>query len=75
MIGIVNMKHISGNIYEYEVRINHDVITTFKHDREKGLSGCLEDAAKAVAKKDCADTVRFLKEMEQEYAYIPDKTR
>lgn len=32
----------------YEVRINHEVITTFKHKREHGLARCLRDASNAV---------------------------
>ena len=32
----------------YEVRINHEVIATFKHKREHGLSQCLRMAAAAV---------------------------
>lgn len=33
----------------YEVRINHEVITTFRHKREHGLARCLKVAANAVA--------------------------
>jgi hypothetical protein len=32
----------------YEVRINHEVITTFKHKRSDGLGACLLEASKAV---------------------------
>lgn len=32
----------------YVIRINHDVITTFKHTREEGLAECLRRAADAV---------------------------
>ena len=32
----------------YEVRINHEVIATFKHKREHGLARCLKVAANAV---------------------------
>lgn len=32
----------------YEVRINHEVITTFRHNREHGLARCLRMAAAAV---------------------------
>jgi hypothetical protein len=32
----------------YEVRINRDVVTTFKHKRGDGLGACLFAAAKAV---------------------------
>ena len=78
MIGIVNVKHISGSVYEYEVRINHDVITTFQHDRREGLSKCLAEAAKAVSKQgenELINIARLLKEVEGKYAYISDKTR
>ena len=32
----------------YEVRINHEVITTFTHKRDHGLVRCLKVAANAV---------------------------
>ena len=32
----------------YEVRINHEVIATFRHKREHGLAACLRIAARAV---------------------------
>lgn len=32
----------------YEVRINHEVIATFRHKREHGLARCLHTAAAAV---------------------------
>jgi len=32
---------------EYELRINQQVICHFSHNREAGLSACLETAAKA----------------------------
>jgi hypothetical protein len=32
----------------YEVRINREVITTFKHKRSDGLGACLLEASKAV---------------------------
>ena len=32
----------------YEVRINHEVIATFRHRREHGLARCLRMAAAAV---------------------------
>jgi hypothetical protein len=34
----------------YEVRINSEVITTFKHKRSDGLGACLFAASKAVEK-------------------------
>ena len=36
----------------YEIRINERVITTFKHNRVKGLSACLKRAADAVDKSE-----------------------
>ena len=36
---------------DYEVRINHEVIATFKHKREHGLSRCLRMAAASVDKE------------------------
>ena len=35
----------------YEVRINHEVIATFRHRREHGLARCLRMAAAAVDKE------------------------
>ena len=35
----------------YEVRINHEVIATFRHKREHGLSRCLRMAAAAVVNR------------------------
>ena len=32
----------------YEVRINHEVVATFRHKREHGLARCLKVAANAV---------------------------
>lgn len=34
--------------HEYEVRINREVITTFWHNREDGLTICLQKASEAV---------------------------
>lgn len=36
----------------YEIRINERVITTFKHNRVKGLAACLRRAADAVDKSE-----------------------
>ena len=35
----------------YEVRINHEVIATFRHKRECGLARCLQAASDAVLEK------------------------
>lgn len=50
MIAIVNVTKDPKptGIHTYEVRINYDVIATFKHRREEGLSRCLQKAALAV---------------------------
>ena len=54
MIAVVNIgggdpKDVMG-IRNYEVRINREVITTFKHRRSDGLGKCLLEASKAVEK-------------------------
>ena len=33
---------------DYVVRINHQTVATFKHERRKGLAACLRAAAEAV---------------------------
>ena len=52
MIAIVNIGPHDGRDLtgwrNYEVRINHEVITTFRHKREHGLARCLRMAADAV---------------------------
>lgn len=51
MIAIVNVgphTNAPGGERNYEVRINRDVIATFKHRRADGLATCLRRAAKAV---------------------------
>ena len=35
-------------VSEYELCINHRRLTTFKHNRTKGLAECLREAAKAM---------------------------
>ena len=56
MIAIVNVtKHDKPTgIHTYEVWINRDLIATFKHRREEGLSRCLQKAALAVEKAEQA---------------------
>lgn len=55
MIAIVNIgPHDAKNPLgerTYEVRINSQVITTFRHKRADGLSRCLFEVSKAVAMK------------------------
>jgi len=44
MIAIINVSKTqkSPKAYsEYELKINHDLLFRFKHQREKGLSDCL----------------------------------
>jgi hypothetical protein len=52
MIAIVNIGPYNdpdlGGWRDYEVRINHKLITTFRHKRSDGLAGCLAKAADAV---------------------------
>ena len=52
MIAIVNIGPHDGpdpaGWRNYEVRINHEVIATFRHKREHGLARCLHTAAAAV---------------------------
>lgn len=55
MIAIVNCGPYDDpnplGVRTYEVRINSEVITTFKHARGDGLAECLRKAANAVAAK------------------------
>jgi hypothetical protein len=44
----------------YEVRINREVITTFKHKRSDGLGACLFAAAKAVERSDWETVEEFI---------------
>lgn len=50
MIAIVNVskEFDRDGLQQYEVRINHEVITTFEHTRKHGLADCLRKAAAAV---------------------------
>ena len=41
----------------YEVRINHEVIATFRHKREHGLARCLRMAAAAVVDRRMGELV------------------
>lgn len=63
MIAIVNTKIDEKNPMawaEYEVRINRDVIATFRHERRNGLAQCLIAAAKAVEQAKWRDVERLL---------------
>ena len=50
MIAIINRGPTDNTTDErvYEVKINHELICEFKHNRSDGLAVCLEKAAKAV---------------------------
>jgi len=68
MIGIVNIGPVEGENPNdpfgwryYEVRINQDVICTFKHKRSDGLGRSLLEASKAVEKKQWGDFVELTK--------------
>lgn len=58
MIAIVNVTKDPKPTGEhtYELRINREVITTFTHRREEGLSRCLQRAALAAEKAEQAIT-------------------
>jgi hypothetical protein len=43
----ITQRPTSAGPNEYELRINSQVICHFTHNRESGLSACLETAAKA----------------------------
>ena len=46
----------------YEVRINHEVIATFRHKRERGLARCLQTASDAVLEKQVNEYARVFAE-------------
>ena len=52
MIAIVNIGSYDdpdpSGVRDYEVRINQDVVATFRHRRSDGLAVCLRHAAGAV---------------------------
>lgn len=64
MIAIVNVgPHNNpdlGGERNYEVRINHTVITTFKHKRRDGLATCLSLAADAVRQHERDELVTMI---------------
>ena len=64
MIAIVNMgphdAHDPMGERTYEVRINAEVICTFRHRRSDGLGACLLAASKAVERKKWQDAERLL---------------
>ena len=64
MIAIVNIgPHDDQDklgVRTYEVRINADVICTFKHRRADGLGRCLLEASKAVERQTWEKAARIL---------------
>jgi hypothetical protein len=65
MIAIVNVSTHNNPTgpHRYEVRINREVIARFAHNREDGLTRCLEKAAAAVAKARDREILVFIEEM------------
>ena len=51
----------------YEVRINHEVIATFRHKRERGLAQCLQTASDAVLEKQVNGYARAFAEWRKDY--------
>lgn len=64
MIAIVNIgPHDDQTGWRnYEVRINHEVITTFRHRRDSGLVKCLRLASEAVLEKQMNDYAKVFTE-------------
>jgi len=57
------IRNIGGDplgICEYEVRINEKRITTFRHSRPEGLSKCLSEASRAVARQGWLDAAKVM---------------
>jgi len=69
MISIVNMgPHDTGDpagIRTYELRINREVIATFRHRRSDGLAACLRKASEAAQAADDIKTFRILEAMQE----------
>jgi c-di-GMP-related signal transduction protein len=70
MIAIVNMgprdpKDPLG-WRNYEVRINADVVTTFRHKRSDGLGKCLLEASKAVERQKWRNAAEMLRKIHEE---------
>ena len=51
-------------LHTYELRINREVIATFKHKREDGLAVCLQKASDAVNRAKALEIARVLMELE-----------
>jgi len=65
MIAIVNVDKNprKTGAHVYEVRINHDVICRFTHNREDGLATCLRLASEAVEEQKWADVAKMLEKL------------
>jgi hypothetical protein len=72
MIAIVNMSpHDPKDPLgwrNYEVRINADVFTTFRHKRADGLGKCLLEASKAVERQKRRNAAEMLRKIHEENA-------
>ena len=67
MIAIVNVSTGPAiGKQDYELYINHELITTFTHVREEGLAQCLRQAAMAVDRKDMARLAQQFSELDKE---------
>ena len=69
MIAIVNVGPLDDpnplGERTYEVRINREVIATFRHKRADGLAKCLMAASAAVEEKKWRDVERFISANDQ----------
>ena len=53
MIAIINTtKDLTQKTHDYEIRINHKVVTTFQHVRAERLAKCLLLASEAVGRQE-----------------------
>jgi hypothetical protein len=75
MIAIVNIgPHDDPNPLgerTYEVRINRNVITTFKHKRGDGLGPCLLEASKAVERQKWMEVESFISANDRSHLSLP----
>jgi len=55
----VSIKNNPFGECDYEVRINKDVVATFKHNRPDGLAKCLKLAAEAVEEQNWITAMEF----------------
>jgi len=51
-----------GGEREYELRINRELICTFRHKRSDGLAVCLKKASEAVKKTKDLETMSIIEE-------------